>query len=87
MSKIYKANFSNNKKLKIYESKLLKINNILWDIEDKIRFLEAKKEFKKEFITLARSVYINNDKRADLKKKINILVGSDIVEEKSYKSY
>ncbi len=66
----------------------LKINNqALWDIEDKIRIKEANKEFDQVFIELARSVYIQNDKRADTKKKINLKLGSMIVEEKSYADY
>ena len=87
LNKIYKKNFKKNKKLIIYEKQLIKINTKLWDIEDRIRFLESRKSFKSEFIKLARSVYINNDERAEIKKKINRLTGSDLVEEKSYKSY
>lgn len=62
-------------------------NNALWDIEDKIRIKESNKEFDHVFIELARSVYIQNDKRADTKKKINLKLGSLIVEEKSYADY
>lgn len=63
------------------------INAELWDIEDNIRVKESKKEFDQEFIELARSVYITNDKRAKVKKDINLKVGSDLVEEKSYEQY
>ncbi len=84
---IYKNFFKKNKKLLIYEKKLIKINKKLWIIEDKIRLLESKKDFNKEFINLARSVYINNDERSKIKKKINQLTGSNLIEEKSYKSY
>ena len=63
------------------------INAELWDIEDKIRVKESKKEFDQEFIELARSVYITNDKRAKIKKDINLKVGSELVEEKSYEQY
>lgn len=66
---------------------LKKNNQALWDIEDKIRIKEANKEFDEVFIELARSVYIENDKRAATKKKINLLLGSTIVEEKSYAQY
>ena len=59
----------------------------LWHIEDKIRELEKNKLFKTEFITLARSVYFTNDKRSKIKKKINELLNSDIMEEKSYSDY
>ena len=62
-------------------------NKALWDIEDKIRIKEAKKEFDQVFIELARAVYVQNDKRAGTKKKINSLLGSKIVEEKSYADY
>lgn len=62
-------------------------NKALWDIEDKIRIKEANKEFDQVFIELARSVYIQNDKRAATKKKINLKLGSEIVEEKSYADY
>ena len=87
LNKIYKNNFKKNKKLFLYEKKLININKKLWDIEDKIRLLESKKRFNKEFIELARAVYINNDERSQIKKKINQLTGSNLIEEKSYKSY
>jgi len=64
---------------------LAKINGELWDIEDWIRDCEHEKRFDKEFVELARSVYIMNDKRCEVKKIINILTSSEIVEEKSYK--
>ena len=54
-----------------YEIQLKKINETLWKIEDKIRQKEKNQEFDDEFIELARSVYINNDKRAEIKRKIN----------------
>jgi hypothetical protein len=66
---------------------LAKINGQLWDIEDWIRDCEREKRFDKEFVELARSVYITNDKRSEVKKLINILTGSGLVEEKSYKDY
>lgn len=62
-------------------------NQSLWAIEDKIRIKESRKEFDQEFIELARSVYLQNDKRAAAKKKINVLLGSGIMEEKSYAQY
>lgn len=70
----------------IYE-KLLNVNNRLWNIEDKLREKERKKEFDTEFIELARSVYFTNDERADIKRKINIETKSKLIEEKSYKKY
>ena len=87
LNKIYKKNFKKNKKILLYERKLIKINKKLWDIEDKIRFYESKKNFNQEFINLARAVYISNDERSEIKKKINKLTDSHIIEEKSYKSY
>lgn len=66
---------------------LKSINLKLWDIEDKIRIKEKNKEFDNEFIELARSVYINNDRRAETKKELNIMFNSEIIEEKSYEKY
>lgn len=68
-------------------SELSKVNEALWEIEDDIREKESKKIFDEEFIELARSVYITNDKRSDIKRDINIKLGSDFVEEKSYEEY
>ena len=66
---------------------LKKINAELWDIEDKIRECERNKNFDQNFIELARSVYITNDKRSELKNEINLKFGSNIVEVKSYEKY
>lgn len=66
---------------------LKNINLQLWDIEDKIRIKELNKDFSNEFIQLARNVYIVNDKRAECKKKINILFRSKIHEVKDYVKY
>jgi len=66
---------------------LLAINKELWDIEDTCRDLERKKEFGEVFIKTVRSVYLTNDKRSEVKKKINILTGSDLIEEKGYTDY
>lgn len=63
------------------------INKKLWDIEDKIREKHARNEFDGEFIDLAKSVYITNDKRAKLKRRINDLTNSTLVEEKAYVNY
>ena len=68
-------------------SSLKKINLKLWDIEDAKRTCEKKKIFGPKFVKLARSVYILNDKRAEIKLKINNLSGSNIVEVKSYDKY
>jgi hypothetical protein len=63
---------------------LKSINEKLWDIEDDIRICERHGDFNSNFIRLARMVYQNNDKRANIKKEINIKYGSDLMEEKSY---
>jgi hypothetical protein len=68
-------------------NELLLCNKKLWDIEDKIRIKEYKKEFDDEFIELARSVYITNDERALIKKRISLLYASNIMEVKSYANY
>ena len=68
-------------------AELKSVNETLWDIEDDIRDKEFQKAFDDEFIALARSVYVTNDKRAELKKQINLATGSALVEEKSYQDY
>ncbi len=75
------------KSLLFLKDKLFSVNQKLWGIEDDIREKEANKEFDETFIELARSVYITNDERAYLKKEINLLTNSILVEEKSYKEY
>jgi hypothetical protein len=65
-------------------AELQSVNRALWRIEDDIRAVERAGQFDDRFIELARSVYRNNDRRAILKRRINQLTGSDIVEEKSY---
>ena len=68
-------------------TQLKEINLTLWNIEDQIRIKEKNKEFDNIFIELARSVYFKNDKRAEIKKRINQLSNSEITEEKSYAEY
>lgn len=68
-------------------AELTQINAALWDIEDGKRACERNQTFGPEFVELARRVYKDNDKRAAVKRQINALTGSDIVEEKSYKPY
>jgi hypothetical protein len=63
------------------------INERLWNVEDNLRECEKNKVFDKHFVQLARSVYLLNDKRARIKKEINLKYGSDFIEEKSYKPY
>ena len=66
---------------------LLEVNERLWVIEDDIRHKERAQAFDAEFIRLARAVYIENDERAAIKRRINLKLGSTIIEEKSYKVY
>jgi len=70
-----------------YYQELLKINQELWDIEDRIRDLERAKDFGDDFIQTARSVYFTNDRRSEVKRKINEMTGSNLIEEKSYEKY
>lgn len=67
--------------------RLREANEALWDIEDAIRDEERKKRFGDRFIELARSVYQRNDERAALKRRVNEALGSEIMEEKSYRDY
>lgn len=69
------------------QAALKSINEKLWQIEDDIRIKESKGQFDSEFIELARSVYISNDERARIKRVINTMLGSNLVEEKSYADY
>lgn len=80
-------NVSGSEELDLLRSQLKEVNMKLWDIEDKIRDLEKNKVFDKKFIELARLVYFTNDKRSEIKKDINKLLNSEIVEEKSYSDY
>lgn len=73
--------------LKLLEDKIKRINEALWEIEDAIRDKERAKAFDAEFVKLARSVYYVNDERCKVKRQINELLGSSLVEEKSYKDY
>ncbi len=78
-------NFLNEKEIKDYYDELININLSLWEVEDLIRIKENKNEFDSEFINLARKVYKTNDKRYDIKNKINKKTESKIQEQKSYK--
>ena len=77
---------SNDKISQLFEE-LKKINQNLWDIEDKLRIHEKKKDFGNNFIELARGVYFNNDKRSKIKLEINKILGSNIKEVKQYVNY
>lgn len=74
-------------KLAPLKKSLKDINQELWVIEDDIRDCERDKDFSDKFIQLARAVYFTNDKRAAVKKDINLTFGSELIEEKSYKNY
>ena len=69
------------------ERALHDVNERLWDIEDRIREKESLQIFDRDFIDLARAVYMYNDERAAIKKRVNLALGSRIIEEKSYKPY
>ena len=77
----------NNNAINNYLNQLIDVNSALWKIEDEIRDCEKNKKFDQKFIELARSVYITNDKRAEIKLEINNKFGSKIVEVKSYAKY
>ncbi len=76
-----------NQQLAELKGQLKVINEALWEIEDKIRAKEAAKEFDQGFIELARSIYFQNDKRGDVKRQVDLLMNSAIVEEKQYTAY
>ncbi len=81
------ANLPRSSKLDDLTVKLKEVNEKLWVIEDDIRDCERQQDFSDEFIRLARAVYFNNDVRARLKRRINELLGSPLIEEKSYATY
>ena len=81
------ANITDDDTIRGLHAQLKEINEALWEIEDDIRDKERVKEFDERFIELARAVYFTNDKRSEVKKKLNLHLGSQIVEEKSYQDY
>ena len=83
----YRANIEETKALRALIDALRDANAKLWDIEDDIRDLERAKDFGDAFVSLARSVYRSNDRRAAMKREINELLNSTILEEKSYAEY
>ena len=87
LKKAQKSNIKTNEEIEKLFSEIKKTNLTLWDIEDKIRICEKQKDFGKTFISLARNVYINNDKRAKIKSEINKILGSNIREIKEYADY
>ena len=87
LNKTKNSNLDLTEDLKNLINKLKEINLKLWVIEDQKRTCEKNKDFGKKFIELSRNVYINNDKRAEIKSEINRLLGSNIKEVKKYASY
>ena len=87
LNKTKNSNLNLTEDLKNLINKLKEINMKLWTIEDEKRTCEKNKDFGKKFIELSRNVYINNDKRAEIKSEINRLLGSNIKEVKKYASY
>jgi hypothetical protein len=87
LEKAQHENMPDTAELRQLEADLKAVNESLWVIEDDIRDCEGQKNFGPKFIELARAVYITNDKRATIKKDINVLTGSTIIEEKSYKEF
>lgn len=80
-------NIPSSPKLSTLYNEIKSVNERLWDIEDDIRRCERNNDFGEDFIGLARSVYLNNDLRSSIKRSINELLGSRIMEEKSYEPY
>ena len=80
-------NNSTQNRIRALQYNLSEINQQIWKIEDAIRFQEKNEKFDVNFIQLARSIYRNNDRRAKLKRQINLLTNSEIIEEKSYEEY
>ena len=87
LTEVWNQSLAGNNTVKQLKRELKTTNICLWEIEDQIRNKEAQKEFDQEFIELARSVYLQNDKRAEVKKQINVMLDSKILEEKSYAKY
>jgi uncharacterized protein DUF6165 len=87
LAETWLTNAASSKDIAVERDALKRVNEALWDIEDRIRLKEKAKAFDAEFIELARSVYIRNDERARVKRAINEKLGSTLVEEKSYQDY
>lgn len=81
---LQKSNCFDINKIQNEYDELKKVNLILWEVEDKIRKKENQNSFDDDFIQLARTVYIENDKRAALKRRINEILNSELIEEKEY---
>jgi post-segregation antitoxin (ccd killing protein) len=86
LNQVWQQSGLDNEAVQALRAELRKVNESLWQIEDDIRACERQKDFGQRFVGLARAVYITNDQRAEIKKKINLELGSVLVEEKSYGS-
>jgi hypothetical protein len=87
LQKVWGESVADDAELRALGAELKAINEALWQIEDDIRDEERNKRFGARFIELARAVYVVNDDRANAKKKVNLHLDSNIVEEKSYQDY
>jgi transcriptional regulator of nitric oxide reductase len=87
LQKTWAAAIEEDDTIRDLHAQLKEINEALWEIEDDIRDKERAREFDDRFIELARAVYFTNDRRSEVKKKLNLHLGSQIVEEKSYQDY
>lgn len=87
LNKVWDEAVNADDEIRAMRVEMKSINETLWVIEDDVRDEERAKRFESRFIELARSVYVVNDQRADVKKRINLYLKSDIVEEKSYQDY
>jgi hypothetical protein len=84
---IWSENIPSSPKLNTLYKEMKTVNERLWDIEDDVRRCERNNDFGEEFIRLARSVYLTNDRRSAIKREISELLGARIMEEKSYEPY
>ena len=87
LQETWNENIRDTREIQSLHAQLKEINEALWEIEDDIRDKERAKEFDDRFIELARAVYVTNDKRSRVKKELNLHLGSEIIEEKSYQDY
>ena len=87
LQEVWSSNIKDSEAIRGLHAQLKEINEALWEIEDDIRDKERAKEFDDRFIELARAVYVTNDRRSQVKKELNLHLGSDIIEEKSYQDY
>jgi len=87
LKEVQNSSIKVSEKLKLLLNEIKEVNLNLWNVEDKLRICEKNKDFGRNFIKLARDVYLNNDKRSRIKSKINEVSGSNIKEIKQYVDY